>query len=52
MALEIKDVELLGQDGTVRFYWDKVSQKYYQSYINAGFNSSTLYPVTNESDLK
>ena len=52
MALEIKDVEFLGQDGIVRFYWDKVSQKYYQSYMNAGFNSSTLYPVTNESDLK
>ena len=52
MALEIKDVEYLGIDGMVRWYWDPVGQKYYQSYMNAGWNSSTLYPVTNESDLK
>jgi len=51
MALQIKDVEYLGIDGMVRWYWDPVGQKYYQSYMNAGWNSSTLYEVTNESDL-
>ena len=52
MALQIKDVEYLGIDGMVRWYWDPVGQKYYQSYMNAGWNSSTLYEVTNASDLK
>ena len=52
MALQIKDVEYLGIDGMVQWYWDPVGQKYYQSYMNAGWNSSTLYEVTNESDLK
>ena len=52
MGLQIKDVEYLGIDGMVRWYWDPVGQKYYQSYMNAGWNSSTLYEVTNASDLK
>ena len=53
MGLQIKDVEYLGSNFGVRWYWDSVGQKYYQSPITGNaFADSQLTLVTNESDLK
>ena len=53
MTLQIKDVEYLGSDFGVRWYWDTVGQKYYSSPITGNaFADSQLYEVTNASDLK
>ena len=53
MTLQKKDVEYLGSNWGVRWYWDKVSQKYYSSPITGNaYADSQLYEVTNASDLK
>ena len=53
MTLQIKDVEYLGSNFLARYYWDKVSQKYYSSPITGNaYADSQLYEVTNASDLK
>ena len=53
MGLQIKDVEYLGSNFNVRWYWDTVGQKYYQSFVTGNaFADSQLYEVTNQSDLK
>ena len=53
MGLQIKDVEYLGSDLGVRWYWDTVGQKYYSSPVTGNaFADSQLYEVTNASDIK
>ena len=53
MTLQIKDVEYLGSNFGVRWYWDPVGQKYYSSPITGNpYADSQLYEVTNASDLK
>ena len=44
MGLQIKDVEYLGSDLGVRWYWDTVGQKYYSSPVTGNaFADSQLY---------
>ena len=53
MTLQIKDVEYLGENFLVRWYWDKVSQKYYSSpKTGNAYADSQLYEVTNASEIK
>ena len=53
MTLQIKDVEYLGENFLVRWYWDSVGQKYYSSpKTGNAYADSQLYEVKNASDLK
>ena len=53
MGLQIKDVEYLGSDLGVRWYWDTVGQKYYSSPKTGNYYAdSQLYEVTNASEIK
>ena len=55
MALEIQDVEYLGEGGSgnhVRYYWDSKSQKYYQSFPNSLIGKNKLYEVKVVSDVQ
>ena len=55
MALEIQDVEYLGEGGSgnhVRYYWDSKSQKYYQSFPNSLIGKNKLYEVKVVSDIQ
>ena len=55
MGLKIQDVEYLGEGGSgnhVRYYWDKTSQKYYQSFPNSLIGKNKLYEVKVVSDIQ
>ena len=55
MGLKIQDVEYLGEGGSgnhVRYYWDKTSQKYYQSFPNSLIGKNKLYEVKVVSDVQ